>query len=438
MPAVDLSGYIDRTRAADPVVACGKIVEVAGLTIQATGPRMKIGDMCFVQNGGGHARIPVEVVGFRDHRILLMPLGGMQGVAPGNLLFPTHRPRMLRVGEGLLGRVIGAMGNPIDGGPPPSWTQEVPLHADPPPPMLRRRIAEPIATGIRAVDACITCGKGQRVAIMSGSGIGKSKMIGMIARNTNADVNVIALIGERGREVREFIEGDLGPEGLRRSVVVVATADEPALVRLNGAYAATAAAEWFRAQGADVMLIMDSLTRFAMAQREIGLAVGEPPTTKGYPPSVYALLPRLLERAGTDEHGSITGFYAVLVEADDLNDTIGDAVRSITDGHIALSRALATRNHYPAVDVLESVSRSMIEVTNENHRSLAGRIRQVLATYRDAEDLVNIGAYVAGSNPEIDTALRIMPKIGEFLRQGLFETSPFEEIEGRMAAALKG
>lgn len=438
MPAVNLSEYLARAEAAEPIVACGKIAEVAGLTIQATGPKMKIGDLCHVQADGAGAHIPVEVVGFRDHRILLMPLGDMRGIAPGNLLIPTHRCRMVRVGEGLLGRVIGALGNPIDGGPPPPWTQEVPLHAEPPPPMARRRISEAIATGIRAVDACITCGKGQRIAIMSGSGIGKSKMIGMIARNTSADVSIIALIGERGREVREFIEGDLGPEGLRRSVVVVATADEPALVRLSGAYAATAIAEWFRAQGADVMLVMDSLTRFAMAQREIGLAVGEPPTTKGYPPSVYSLLPNLLERAGADGHGSITGFYAVLVEADDLNDPIGDAVRSITDGHIALSRALATRNHYPAVDVLESVSRSMIEVTSENHQALAARIRRILATYRDAEDLVNIGAYVAGSNPEIDTALRLMPKIREFLQQGLFETSPYAEIEPRMAAALKG
>ncbi len=438
MPAVSLSAYLARAEAAEPIVAYGKIAEVAGLTIQATGPKMKIGDLCYVQAEGGGMPIPVEVVGFRDHRILLMPLGGMRGIAPGNLLIPTHHSRMVRVGEGLLGRVIGAMGNPIDGGTPPPWTQEVPLHADPPPPMARRRIAEPIATGIRAVDACVTCGKGQRIAIMSGSGVGKSKMIGMIARNTNADVNVIALIGERGREVREFIEGDLGPEGLRRSVVVVATADEPALVRLNGAYAATAVAEWFRAQGADVMLVMDSLTRFAMAQREIGLAVGEPPTTKGYPPSVYALLPKLLERAGADGRGSITGFYAVLVEADDLNDPIGDAVRSITDGHIALSRALATRNHYPAVDVLESVSRSMTEVTSESHQALAARIRRILATYRDAEDLVNIGAYVAGSNPEIDTALRLMPKIRAFLQQGLFEASPYTEIEPRMAAALKG
>jgi flagellum-specific ATP synthase len=304
-------------------------------------------------------------------------------------------------------------------------------------PLQRQRIVHPIATGIRSIDACLTCGKGQRVGIMAGSGVGKSKLIGMIARNTYADVNVIALVGERGREVRDFIELDLGPEGLSRSVVVVATSDEPALRRISGAYAATAVAEWFRTQGADVMLMMDSITRFAMAQREVGLAIGEPPTTKGYPPSVYSLLPKLLERAGTASTGSITGFYAVLVEGDDLNDPIGDAVRSITDGHIALSRDLATRGQYPAVDILESVSRCMMEVTNESHQKLAIRIRQILATYRDAADLVNIGAYVAGSNPEIDLALRLMPKIREFLRQDMNEKSIYEEIESAMTTALR-
>jgi flagellum-specific ATP synthase len=301
----------------------------------------------------------------------------------------------------------------------------------------RRRIVEPVAVGIRAIDACITCGKGQRMGIMSGSGIGKSKLIGMIARNTSADVNVIALVGERGREVREFIEGDLGPEGLTRSVVVVATSDEPALRRIKGAQMATAIAEWFREQGTDVMLMMDSITRVAMAQREVGLAVGEPPTTRGYPPSVYSLLPQLLERAGTSPKGSITGFYAVLVEADDLNDPIGDAVRSILDGHVTLSRDLATRNHYPAVDVLQSVSRCMIDVTPETHQALAGQIRRNLAVHRDAEDLVNIGAYVEGSNPEIDKALELMPGIREFLQQDLYEGSPYEEIEARMRRALR-
>jgi flagellum-specific ATP synthase len=304
--------------------------------------------------------------------------------------------------------------------------------------MDRERITEYLATGIRSVDAFATCGKGQRVGIMAGSGVGKSKLISMIARNTSADVNVIALVGERGREVRDFIECDLGEEGLKRSVVVVATSDEPALLRLKGAYLATAVAEYFRSQGADVMLMMDSLTRFAMAQREIGLAVGEPPTTRGYPPSVYGLLPRLLERAGNTAQGSITGMYTVLVEADDLNDPIGDASRSILDGHIALSRALASRGHYPSVDVLESISRVMIDVVSERHQQFAQQLRQILAVYRDAEDLVNIGAYAPGSNPEIDRSLRIMPGLRGFLRQGLTEKFNFGDLEKRMEQVLAG
>lgn len=433
----DLRPYVKRVEAAEPVPVYGRIVDIVGLTIQATGPEMSVGDLCYIQRRNSRERVPVEVVGFRDSRIILMALGDLRGIGPGSILIPRHKPRMVKVGASLLGRVIGSLGNPIDGLPPPTGLMETPLMAGPPHPLERKRITEPIATGVRAIDACVTCGKGQRVGIMSGSGVGKSKLTGMIARNTNADVNVIALIGERGREVRDFIEGDLGPEGLKRSVVVVATSDEPALLRLSGAYAATAIAEWFRGQGADVMLIMDSVTRFAMAQREVGLAVGEPPTTKGYPPSVYALLPKLLERAGTSSNGSITGFYAVLVEGDDFNDPIGDAVRSILDGHIALSRSLASRGHYPAVDVLESVSRTMLEVTSERHRKLATRLRQLLSTYRDAEEMVNIGAYVAGSNPEIDTALRLMPQIRQFLQQDLYEQSPFDQLERQMAAILR-
>ena len=434
---IDLQPYVERTHAAQPVAVYGRIVDVVGLTIEATGPAMRVGDLCYVMPEGTPP-IPVEVVGFRGNRILLMALGDTAGIAPGSRLRPTFAPLTVRVGPDLLGRVIDSTGLPIDGGPPIAGLDNVLLHADAPAPLDRERITEPIATGIRSVDACMTCGKGQRVGILSGSGIGKSKLIGMIARNTSADVNVIGLIGERGREVREFIEGDLGPEGLARSVVVVATSDKPALVRIKGAYVATAVAEWFRAQGHDVMLMMDSLTRFAMAQREVGLAVGEPPTTKGYPPSVFGLLPKLLERAGTSSTGSITGFYAVLVEADDLNDPVGDASRSILDGHIALSRDLAARNHYPAIDVLESISRCMIEVTPEEHQELAGEIRRALAVYRDAEDLVNIGAYVEGSNPEIDTAIRLMPRIRALLQQGLHEPSPYEEITERMQAALTG
>ncbi len=438
MSPVDLSSYTGRIRAYDPLRASGRIVDIVGLTLQAVGPPMSVGDMCFVQPYDGSRRIPVEVVGFRGDRILLMPLGNLHGVGPGSPLVPTGRSRTVRVGPELLGRVIGSMGRPIDGGPMPAWDTEMPLQADPPAPLSRSRIASPIATGVRAIDSCITCGMGQRVGILSGSGVGKSKLIGMTARNTNADVNVIALIGERGREVREFIENDLGEDGLRRSVVVVATSDEPALLRLSGAYTATAIAEYFRDQGANVMLIMDSVTRFAMAQREVGLAIGEPPTTKGYPPSVYALLPRLLERAGNSDRGSITGFYAVLVEADDLNDPIGDAVRSILDGHIALSRDLSSRGHYPPIDVLESVSRSMLNVTHEDHRMLAAEMRDHLATYRDAEDLINIGAYVAGSNDAIDRAIRLMPKIRSFLKQGLDDATTYDEIAPLMRAALRG
>ena len=442
MAVLNLERYLNRLESAMPLCAYGRIVDVVGLTIQATGPQMSIGDLCFAVTGSGSRpnaageslKIPLEVVGFRDDRILLMPLSETRGIGPGALLVPTFRPQMVRVGHELLGRVMDSMGQPLDNLPAPKCMEEVPLRASAPHPMRRRRISEPIVTGIRAVDACVTCGKGQRVGIMSGSGVGKSKLIGMIARNTNADVNVIALVGERGREVRDFVEGDLGEEGLARSIVVVATSDGPALQRLNGAFMATAIAEWFRDQGADVMLMMDSVTRFAMAQREVGLAVGEPPTTKGYPPSVYALLPKLLERAGMSARGSITGFYAVLVEADDLNDPVGDAVRSILDGHVALSRDLAARGHYPAIDVLQSVSRTMIDVTSERHQQLATKLRAVLATYRDAEDLVNIGAYVAGSNPEIDRALRLMPAIRAFLQQGLYERFDFEDLESAMSA----
>lgn len=437
MPALDFQSYHERLGAADPVAVYGKVVDVVGLTIEATGPAMRIGDLCYAVPRGSACRIPLEVVGFRGPRILLMALGDMTGISPHSLLIPTHKPQRVRVGWDLLGRVINSMGAPLDGKPAPKGEAQVPLTASPPHPLERRRITEAIATGIRAIDACVTCGKGQRMGILSGSGLGKSKMIGMIARNTSADVNVVALIGERGREVREFIEADLGPQGLARSVVVVATSDEPALIRIKGAYAATAIAEWFRDRGADVMLMMDSITRFAMSQREVGLAVGEPPTTKGYPPSIYALLPRLLERAGQSATGSITGIYAVLVEADDINDPIGDVVRSILDGHVTLSRALASRNHYPAIDVLESVSRCMIDVTPESHQRLAGEVRRVLATYRDAEDLVNIGAYAHGSNPEIDRALRLMPTVRAFLQQGLSDVSPYSDVEALMRKALK-
>jgi len=429
---------MERVMAARPIAVYGKIVDVVGLTIEATGPPMHIGDLCYIRPHGNGEVVPAEVVGFRGSRILLMPLGNIAGISPDSLLEPTFRPQSVRVGLDLLGRVIGSMGNPLDGKAAPSGADQVSLSMTPPSPLTRRRIREVLSTGVRWIDGCMTIGKGQRVGILAGSGVGKSKLIGMIARNTSADVNVIALVGERGREVREFIEGDLGPQGLARSVVVVATSDEPALMRIKGALVATAVAEWFRDQGADVLLMMDSVTRFAMAQREVGLAVGEPPTTRGYPPSVYALLPKLLERAGTSDKGSITGIYSVLVEADDLNDPVGDAVRSILDGHISLSRALASRNHYPAIDVLESISRCMIDVTPETHRLLAGEIRKILATYRDAEDLINIGAYVEGSNLEIDRAIKLMPSVRRYLQQGISEATKFADITGLLHKAVKG
>ena len=428
--------YIDVVQKTEPFHICGKVKNITGLTIEVSGPEMRVGDLCYIASRDRKNLIPVEVVGFRNDHYLVMPLDEVQGLGPDYILIPTFQSRKVPVGDAFLGRVIDALGNPIDGKPFPKVNEKRSLYTNPPSAVFRPRITEPLATGIKSIDGCATCGKGQRVAILSGSGVGKSKLIGMIARNTSADINVIALVGERGKEVREFIDLDLGEEGIKRSVVVVATSHESALRRISAGFVATTIAEYFRDQGADVLLMMDSITRFAMAQREVGLSIGEPPTTKGYTPSVFSLLPRILERVGTSEKGTITGFYTVLVEADDLNDPIGDAVRSITDGHISLSRNLASRGHYPAVDVLESISRSMIEVTSPEHRLLSNKIRNILATYRDAEDLVNIGAYVTGSNKEIDEALRLMPKIRKFLTQDLYEKVHWDQILPLMKEAL--
>lgn len=433
-----LDSFKENLRTIDSLPINGKVCDVVGLTIEATGPPMRVGDFCTIQSKVDGESVPVEVVGFRGDRILLMTLGESRGIGPGDVLVPTHAPLTIKGSMKLLGRVLNGLGEPINEGPSIDEGDTLSIMASAPGAMERTRIQEPLITGIRSLDTCITCGKGQRLGIMAGSGVGKSKLMSMVARNTNADVNVIALIGERGREVNDFIEMDLGEEGLKRSVVVVATSDEPALMRLNGAYLATAVAEWFRDQGLNVMLMMDSVTRFAMAQREVGLAVGEPPTTKGYPPSVYGTLPKLLERAGSTSRGSITGFYTVLVEADDFNDPIGDAVRSILDGHLVLSRELATRGHFPAVDVLESISRVMIDVTTEGHQDVARDLRSVLATYREAEDLINIGAYVQGSSIEIDRAVRLVPKINKFLQQGLHEESSYEMIEPELKRLLLG
>ncbi len=437
MNTVQLGSYTERVDSYEGILSYGRIAEVVGLTVEATSPRAQVGDLCWAITRDRDRRIPMEVVGFRDDRLLLMPLGEMTGIGPGALLLPSGRRLRVRVGDEMLGRVLDGLGRPIDGGPLIGTGEEIDVHNAAPAPMERRRLLEPIATGIRSVDACITCGKGQRVGVMSGSGIGKSKLLGMIARNSNADINVIALIGERGKEVRDFIEADLGEEGLKRSIVVAATSNEPALVRIKGAHLATAIAERYRRRGADVMFMMDSVTRFAMAQREVGLAVGEPPTTKGYPPSVFAGLPKLLERSGATQQGSITGFYTVLVEGDDLNDPIGDAVRSILDGHIVLSRDMANRGHFPAVDVLESISRVMIDVTSVEHQKFATQLRTLLAAHHEAEDLINIGAYTRGSNPDVDRAIDKKGPIDAFLRQALFEPSELEGIDQKMRAILK-
>lgn len=406
----------------------GRVIQVVGLVIEGRGPRSAVGDLCQIELQDGKKLIPAEVVGFKESKILLMPLYDLQGIKPGDRIIPTGISSQVRVGPKLLGRVLDAKGDPIDQFGALHYEETYPIYSDPPHPLFRRRISEPIDVGIKAINALMTIGKGQRIAIFSGSGVGKSTLLGMIARNTNASVNVIALIGERGREVREFIEKDLGEEGLKKSVVVVATSDQPPLLRVRGAYTATAIAEYFRDQGNDVLLMMDSITRFAMASREIGLAIGEPPTSKGYTPSVFTQLPKLLERIGTTpRRGTITGIYNVLVEADDNNEPIADAIRSIVDGHIVLSRDLANQNHYPAIDILSSISRVMIDIVKNDHLLARSKLISLVSIYKRAEDLIQIGAYKGGSNPQIDEAIRMMPRINEFLRQGIYEKVSFEE-----------
>lgn len=417
----------------------GRVEQVVGLVIESSGPTASVGEACWVTAADGTGEpVLAEVVGFRQHRVLLMPLGEMRGLGPGSEVVRTGQPFKVAVGNSLLGRVIDAMGKPLDGKGALGPTQEnYPIHREPPPAMERRRIAMPVATGVRAIDALLTLGEGQRLGIFAGSGVGKSTLLGMIARNTEADINVIALVGERGREVRDFLERDLGEKGLKRSVVVVATSDQPSLIRIQAALVATAVAEYFRDQGKRVMLMMDSITRFAMAQREVGLAIGEPPTTKGYTPSVFALLPKLLERAGTTAHqGSITGLYTILVEADDMNEPVADACRAILDGHVVLSRELASQNHYPAIDVLNSVSRVMRDIAGTEQMEAAARIRSILATYKSAEDLISIGAYVKGSNPKVDEALRRLEAVQNFLRQQREETAAWNDTLQKMKTFL--
>lgn len=424
--------YLRALDGVDSIKMNGRIIQIIGLVIEAQGPAASLGDLCYVYPRSGGQPVPAEVVGFRQNRVLLMPIGEMQGLGPGCEVVSAGRSLSVPVGRKLLGRILDGVGNPMDGKGPIEGDLEYPLHASPPPPLSRCRIHAKLSVGIRAVDGLLTLGCGQRVGIMAGSGVGKSTLLGMVARNTEADISVIALVGERGREVREFIERDLGEEGLKRSVVVVATSDQPALVRIKGAMTATAIAEYFRDQGANVMLMMDSVTRFAMAQREVGLTIGEPPATRGYTPSVFATLPKLLERSGPGEKGSITGIYTVLVDGDDMNEPIADAVRSILDGHIVLSRNIAAQNHYPAIDVLHSVSRVMMEIAGSEHYAAAQKIRSILATYREAEDLINIGAYAHGSNANIDKAVQMIGGINEFLKQGVYEQTTLPEAVERL------
>jgi flagellum-specific ATP synthase len=406
----------------------GRVLQVIGPVIEGKGPRSAIGDVCMIEMCGRNKKIPAEVVGFKENKMLLMSLRETRGIQPEDRIMNLGFSAKVNVGPNLLGRVLDAVCNPLDHGGDISLNESYPIYAEPPHPLLRQRISEPIDVGIKAINGLLTIGKGQRIAIFSGSGVGKSTLLGMIARNTNASINVIALIGERGREVREFIEKDLGKEGLKKSVVVVATSDQPPLLRMRGAYLATAIAEYFRDKGNDVLLMMDSITRFAMASREIGLAIGEPPTSKGYTPSVFSQLSKLLERVGTTiNQGSITGIYNVLVEADDNNEPISDSIRSIVDGHILLSRELANQNHYPAIDVLGSISRVMIDIVEKDHLSARNRLVSLMAIYKRAEDLIQIGAYKQGSNPQIDEAVSMMPRINNFLCQGIFEKVNFED-----------
>lgn len=409
----------------------GKVTQVIGLIIESEGPDVSLGEICHIKNQHGRLVTQAEVVGFKANHVLLMPFGEMEGINPTCRVIPTGKSLQVKVGPELLGKVLDGLGQPLMGDKF-NLSISYPVQTSPPNPLTRKRIQEPLTLGIRAIDGLLTCGKGQRVGIFAGSGVGKSTLLGMIARNTNADINVIGLIGERGREVREFLEKDLGPEGLARSVVVVATSDQPALIRMKGALVTTAIAEYFRDQGKDVLLMMDSVTRVATALREVGLAIGEPPATRGYTPSVFATLPKLLERTGNNDKGTCTALYAVLVEGDDFNEPVTDTVRGILDGHILLSRDLAARHHFPAIDVLGSISRVMPDLVDQDHLSSAGRLKKLMASYREAEDLINIGAYQEGSNSEIDEAIRKLSGINGFLTQGLHEQSSFDETKSIM------
>ena len=431
---LSLNKYHSCLDAACTIQANGKVTNIIGLVIEAQGPVSKLGTVCDIYTKGDTNKITAEVLGFRDNRVLMMPLEEIRGIGPGCQVVAKQHRAIVPVGPALLGRVIDGLGNPIDNKGPILAENEYPIYGAPINPLSRKRISQPLDLGIRAINGLLTVGCGQRIGIFSGSGVGKSVLLGMIARKTKADVNVIALIGERGRELNEFIEKELGDDGLKRSVIVVATSDHLPLIRMRGAFIATAISEFFRDQGKHVNLMMDSVTRFAMAQREIGLALGEPPTTKGYTPSVFTLLPKLCERAGTSANrGTITGLYTVLVEGDDTNEPIADALRSILDGHINLTRDLAAQNHYPAIDVLTSISRVMDDIIDPDQRQYANKLKETMATYRKAEDLINIGAYVNGSNPKIDYAIEMIEKINDFLKQDIDQTTNFDDSISQLA-----
>jgi len=431
---IDLDKYLEKIERLSPVAVRGRVKEAVGLLVKATVPDVSVGEICLISNPRSAHPVKAEVVGFQRGNVLLMPLGDILSISPQSEVVPTGNCLTVKVGDQLLGRVLNGLGEPIDTKlkGPLDCREEYPAQGLPPHPLYRKRVTQSLSVGVRAIDSLLACGEGQRIGVFAAAGVGKSALLGMIARHTEADVNVIALIGERGREVRDFLERDLGPEGLQRSVVVCATSNEPSLVRLKGAYVATAVAEYFRDQGKKVMLMMDSVTRFARAQREVGLASGEPPTRGGYTPSVFAELPKLLERAGNSDKGSITAFYTVLVAGDDMNEPVADEVRSILDGHIVLSRELATQNHYPAIDVLESVSRVMDAVTDTGHRDAAHRMRDVLAVYQKQKDLILLGAYQPGADSRVDFAISNIDRINAFLQQAVDERASAEETVARL------
>jgi len=433
--ALDLQPYFDRLASVDPITEFGVVDKIVGNSIESHGPNATVGSVCWLTDG--QRRFPVEVVGFSGGRVVTMPLGKIEGIRQGDLIRVSGRAASIGMSEGLKGYVLDGLGMPIDGKALPPVTAHQQLYAEPSNPLDRDPIRDAMHTGVRSIDGLLTCGIGQRIGIFGGSGVGKSTLLGMLARYASADINIIALIGERGREVREFIENDLGKEGLERSIVFVSTSDQPALVRIRAAFAATAAAEFFRDRGLNVMLMMDSVTRFAMAQREVGLAAGEPPSSKGYTPSVFSMLPRLLERSGKFRTGSITAFYTVLVEGDDMNDPIADSVRSILDGHIVLDRNLAGRGHYPCIDILASNSRLMPQLVDEETRKASYGVRDMIATYRDAEDLINIGAYKRGSNPRIDLAVERIDSINGFLKQRAEQPSDMRATQDGLLALAK-